>query len=52
MSGKAALGAAIFIVAGVVSVVHWQQTKEKAEMKKGIERDKARMAQKRGNEAS
>ena len=47
MTGKAVLGAALFIVAGVISVVHWQQTKEKVDMKKGIERDKARTAQKR-----
>ena len=52
MSGKTALGVAIFIVAGVVSVVHWQQTKEKVEMKKGIERDKARIAKKRENSTS
>jgi hypothetical protein len=49
MSGKVVLAASLAIVAGVISVVHWQQTKEKTDMKKGIERDKARTAQKKAN---
>ena len=44
--GRLVLGAVIAGVAGVISVVHWQQVRDKVEMKKGIERDKIRVAEK------
>lgn len=53
MSGKVILGATIAAAAVVIAVVHYQQVSDKVEMKKGIERDKLRVASKKSaNSAS
>jgi hypothetical protein len=43
-SGKHVLGAVTLCAAGVIYAVHYQQTWEKAEMHKGVLRDKERIA--------
>jgi hypothetical protein len=44
---KRFLGGTVAIVIGIVTLVHWQQKYEQTEMKKGIQRDKERLALKK-----
>ena len=47
LSGKLLLGSAVVIVATVVYIVHEQQNEAVREMRKGVERDKERLAAKK-----
>ena len=47
LSGKLLLGSAIVVVAAVVYIVHEQQNEAVREMRKGVERDKERLAAKK-----
>ena len=44
MKGKFVLGTSIVGVTFIIAFVHWQQIRDKSEMKKGVERDKLRLA--------
>ena len=47
LSGKILLGSAVVIVGAVVYIVHEQQNEAVREMRKGVERDKERLAAKK-----
>jgi len=41
--GKIIFGGVVSVVAGIVYIVHYQQSRDRREMHKGVERDKERL---------